>query len=151
MLLMQWKTNENVFHCRSSVGLGRNGRESMAVDTSCCVSSRPMRMSSTALKASPWVVEELFTASQRELVEMVDLLVLFFLMLPVLPTMDMLVLGLNLSTHTCLSLASAALTLYTSPELKLMEKVWLSSSLGIIRAPSISCLPLHFPSFSSSK
>ena len=57
----------------SSVGLGRNGRDSMALATSCSLSSRPMSMSSTALKASPVFVEELYTASQRELAEMVDL------------------------------------------------------------------------------
>ena len=57
----------------STVGLGRNGRDSMALDTSCCLTSRLMSMSSTALKASPRFVEDLCTASQRELVEMVDL------------------------------------------------------------------------------
>ena len=57
----------------SSVGLGRNGRDSMALATSCCLSSRPMSMSSTALKASPEFDVDLCTASQRELVEMVDL------------------------------------------------------------------------------
>ena len=57
----------------SSVGLGRNGRDSMALVTSCCLSSRPMSMSSTALKASPGFFVDLCTASQSELVEMVDL------------------------------------------------------------------------------
>ena len=45
----------------------------MALDTSYCLSLRLMSTSSTALKASSGIVGDLCTASQRELVEMVDL------------------------------------------------------------------------------
>ena len=45
----------------------------MALDTSYCLSIRLMSTSSTALKASSGIVGDLCTASQRELVEMVDL------------------------------------------------------------------------------
>merc|ERR1712096_288149 len=60
--------------------------------------------------------------------------------------MLLLALALSWSTHACLSLVSAALILNTSPLRKLMQKVWQSSSLGLTRAPSISCQPRHFPS-----
>ena len=70
-MFFEWQ--EGVGSC-SSVGLGsRYGRDSMALATSCCLSSRPMSMSSTALKASPGSFVDLCTASQSELAEMVDL------------------------------------------------------------------------------
>ena len=53
-------------------GIGRNGRDSMALNTSCCLSSRPMSMYSTGLKASPGFGEDCCTA-WREVVEKVDL------------------------------------------------------------------------------